>query len=529
MLMIQDVAYIHSNKDVLFSNLNLTISRHSKTALIGNNGSGKSTLLQLIAGELQPAAGQIIADATPYYVPQVYGQFDEMTVAEAIGVADKFNALQRILQGDITEEAYAMLDDDWTIEERCHEAFRYWQMDNISLLQKMQTLSGGQKTKVFLAGILVHEPELILLDEPSNHLDVQGRQLLYDLIENTRSTMLVVSHDRRLLNLPDTVCELDKEGIAVYGGNYEQYRLQKQIANEALQHDVQSKEKALRKAREKERETIERQQRLDARGKKKQEKAGVAKIMMNTLRNNAEQSTSKLKNVHSEKISGIASELKELRSALPDIDQMRFGFDSSSLHRGKILFMTSSMNFAYNGKMLWKEDLDITITSGERIALKGANGSGKTTLIQLVLEKLAPTKGSIQTADSRRIYIDQDYSLIDNQLSVYEQVLAYNTAALQEHELKNRLNRFLFTASYWDKPCQVLSGGEKMRLALCCLNIYSQSPEMIILDEPTNNLDIRNVEILIQAINSYEGTLIVVSHDEWFLAQLKMSREIILQ
>ncbi len=528
MLLLQDVAYIHPNKEPLFSGLNLTIHKHCKTALIGNNGSGKSTLLKLIAGALQPSEGEVIVAAKPYYVPQVFGQFDEYTVAEALQVADKLDALQRIMQGDVSAAVYSILDDDWAIEERCAAALQYWQLDGVSLSQRMRTLSGGQKTKVFLAGIMVHEPGLVLLDEPSNHLDVQGRQLLYHFIETTHRTLMIVSHDRKLLNLLDSVCELGKDGITVYGGNYDFYTAQKHLAKEALQHDVQSKEKALRKAREKERETMERQQKLDARGKQKQEKAGVAKIMMNTLRNNAEKSTAKMKSVHGEKISGIAGELKALRAALPGIDQVRFGFDSSGLHKGKVLFSAQSMNFAYDGKKLWQQDLDITITSGERIALKGANGSGKTTLIQLVVDKLVATTGTIHKADMQWVYIDQEYSLINNQLSVYEQAQQFNTAALQEHEIKNRLNRFLFTKAHWNKPCSALSGGEKMRLMLCCLNVYSQSPDMIILDEPTNNLDIQNVEILTNAINEYEGTLIVVSHDAYFLEQLKVEKVIAL-
>ncbi len=390
----------------------------------------------------------------------------------------------------------------------------------------METLSGGQKTKVFLAGISIHQPELILLDEPSNHLDVSGRQLLYDFIQSTKSSLIVVSHDRKLLNLLDNVCELNKHGIKVYGGNYDFYKEQKQVENNALSQDIQSKEKALRKAKEKERETLERQQKLDNRGKGKQEKSGVARIMMNTLRNNAENSTSKLKSVHAEKIGGISQDLQELRSSLPDIDKMKFGFDNSALHKGKILLTATNINFAYRTQLLWKDNLNFQITSGERIALKGTNGSGKTTLIKLILGDIEPQTGTIYRADNKSVYIDQDYSLLDNKLKVYEQALQFNVSALQEHEIKIRLNRFLFTKNDWDKPCSALSGGERMRLLLCCLTINNQSPNIIIFDEPTNNLDIQNVEILTAAINEYQGTLIAVSHDETFLEQIKMERTI---
>lgn len=526
MLNLQNISYTHPNKDILFENISLTVNKLEKIALIGNNGTGKSTLLKLIAGELQSMEGVMEVGAQPYYIPQVFGQYNHLTIARALGVEEKLRALKEILSGGVTEENYLLLNDDWTIEERCSEALKYWQLDEPDLSQKMDTLSGGQKTKVFLAGISIHQPELVLLDEPSNHLDNAGRALLYNFIEAAKCTMMVVSHDRKLLNLLPVVFELSGRGITVYGGNYEFYQQQKQIENNALNQDILNQEKALRKAREKERETLERQQKLDNRGRKKQIKAGVAKVMMDKMKNDAENSTSKLKSVHSEKVDGISQKLHELRYSLPGIDKMKFGFDNSALHKGKILIAAEGLNYSYAAQTLWKQDLDFKILSGERIALKGLNGSGKTTLIKLILGSLEPKTGTMYRADNKSVYIDQDYSIIDNNLKVYQQAEQFNVSTLQEHEVKIRLARFLFSKEEWDKPCSVLSGGERMRLMLCCLTIGSQSPDIIILDEPTNNLDIQNIDILTAAINEYQGTLIVVSHDEIFLEQVNVERTI---
>ncbi len=526
MLILQNISYTHPNKNLLFDNINLTVNNHEKIALIGNNGSGKSTLLKLISKELQPLDGQLFVDTKPYFVPQIFGQYNHLTIGQALKVENKLKALQEILNGNVTEENYSTLDDDWTIEERCNDALKYWQLTNLDLMQKMETLSGGQKTKVFLAGISIHQPELILLDEPSNHLDVAGRKLLYNFIQSTQNTLIIVSHDRKLLNLLGKVAELDKRGITIYGGNYDFYMEQKLIENNALNQDLQSKEKALRKAKEKERETLERQQKLDIRAQKGLGKAGLPKIVSNTWKNSAERSTAKIAGVHTEKIGGLKEELQELRSALPNIDKMKFGFDNSALHKGKTLIKADEINYSYKNHPLWKENLTFQITSGERLVLKGINGSGKTTLIKIILEKLEPQTGKIYRADNKAVYIDQDYLLIDNQLKVYEQAQQFNVSALQEHEIKIRLNRFLFTKDDWDKSCSALSGGEKMRLILCCLTINNQSPDIIILDEPTNNLDIQNIEILTAAINEYQGTLIVVSHDETFLEQTKIEQTI---
>lgn len=520
MLILQNISYTHSNKELLFSNISLTVNAGNKTALVGHNGSGKSTLLKIIANELFPSDGILEIDTEPYYVPQIFGQYNHLTIAEALQIDQKLIALHEILEGNVNESNLNILNDDWTIEERCNEALKYWRLNNLELTRKLGFLSGGEKTKVFLAGIMIHQPKLILLDEPSNHLDIEGRELLYQFIKTFSGTMLIVSHDRNLLNLLDTTWELKANGIKAYGGNYDFYQKQKNIEKEALAQDIHSKEKALQKAKEKQRETLEREQKSDSKGKKKQEKAGVARIMMNTLKNKAENSTSKSKSVHAEKIGGISQELRELRDEVSSLDKMKFGLDHSRLHKGKILVTAESVNYSYNEEWIWKTDLNFQILSGERLSIKGNNGSGKTTLIKLILEELKPKKGILKIADCEMIYIDQDYSLINPDLTVYEQAQQNNSSGLEEHDIKMRLNRFLFTRSDWNKPCSYLSGGERMRLMLCGLTIKNQVPDVIILDEPTNNLDIQNIEILTVALNQYQGTLIVVSHDDFFLDQI---------
>lgn len=519
MLVLQNISYTHPNKDLLFSGIHLSISAGEKIALIGNNGTGKSTLLKLIAGELLTSEGKIMCNTLPYYIPQVFGQYNHLTIAQALRIEEKLDALRQILEGNISAKYFEILNEDWTIEARCKEALQYWQLDGLDLAQPMGLLSGGQKTKVFLAGVFIHEPQLVLMDEPGNHLDTRALELLHQFIRSSKMTLLVVSHNRKLLNQFDTICELSANGTKIYGGNYDFYREQKAIEQEALNQDILSTEKALRKAKEKQRETVERQQKLDARGKGKQEKAGMARIMMNTLRNSAEKSTSKLKSVHKEKTDGLAKDLKGLRTSLPETDRMKLGFDDSLLHKGKKLVAANNINYTYNEKTIWGKGLNIEINSGDRLVIRGNNGSGKTTLIKLLLGILEPSSGEIYRAVSRYVYIDQDYSLINNNLRVYEQAQKFNDSGLEEHEIKTRLNRFLFGKHDWDKHCSALSGGERMRLMLCCLTIGSQPPDIIILDEPTNNLDIQNIEILTDAIKEYKGTLIMVSHDEIFVEE----------
>lgn len=526
--MLHEISYVLPDQEVLFQNISIYLNRREKAGLIGDNGVGKSTLMKILAGAVPPASGTVSTAGIPYYIPQTLGQFDHLTIAEALGISKPLSALHRILAGEMTEKDLEILNEEWDLEERCREALEYWGIKDIALDRKMTGLSGGEKTKVFLAGVHIHQPTLILMDEPTNHLDTRSRNRLYALIEESDATMLVISHDRTLLNGMGTIFELTRGGIHTFGGNYTFYSDQKKLLAESAEAGMKSKEKELRKAKETERQATERQLKLDARGKKKQEKAGVARIMMNTLRNNAEKSTSKLKDVHEGKIAALSEELRELRSQAPDINKMRFGFEDSGLHKGKLLFSAKGLNWRYDRRLLWKEPLDLRIESGERVAITGSNGSGKSTLMKIISGELVPEIGKVYRAESRVVYADQDYSLLDQDKTVYEQVQDFNVLAVPEHEVKMNLHRLLFAREDWNKRCKALSGGERMRLMLCCLTTGDSSPDMIILDEPTNNLDIQSLEILTAAVRAYRGTLLVISHDAVFLREVNITKEISL-
>ena len=514
---IQHILYMHPDRQMLFQDISFTVNTGQKLALIGNNGSGRSTLLRILAGRLELTSGTVITNSTPYYVPQHFGQYNDLTIAEALGISDKIKALHAILKGDSSVESFNCLNDDWDIEDRALEALTLWNIQHLSLWQKMDNLSGGEKTKIFLAGINIHNPGIILFDEPSNHLDKKARKQLYHLIENSKSTMLIVSHDRSLLNLLDTMLELTKHGITVYGGNYEFYKEQREEMIAALQDQIDEKEKQLRLARKTAREVAERKQKLDARGKKKAEAAGVPRIMMNTLRNKAEGSTSQLKEKHEEKIESISDDLRESRQKMQDNKELKISLHNANLHKGKILVTAKDINFGYTSQLLWQAPLSFQIKSGERIVISGSNGSGKSTLLNIILGKFEPVEGAITRADFNYIYIDQEYSIINNALTVFEQVQQFNEQHLQEHELKTLLHRFLFPVDTWDKTCDKLSGGEKMKLVFCCLTVSNKTPDVLVLDEPTNNLDIQSLDIITSAVKQYQGTLLLISHDQYFI------------
>ena len=539
---IQQISYIHPDKEVLFSDLNFAISKGQKLGLVGNNGCGKSTLLQIIAGQLSPSSGVIVRPDDLYYIPQHFGQYDSLTIAQALQIERKQQALHAILSGDASNENFVILDDDWNIEERSIAALDLWGLGQFTLSYPMNLLSGGEKTRVFLAGMDIHHPSVVLMDEPTNHLDSSGRQRLYDWVEKYRSTLLVVSHDRTLLNLLPEICELEKHQINYYGGNYEFYKEQKTLMQEALQQRIEEKEKALGIARKVARETAERRDKQNVRGEKSNIRKGVPRIVLNALQGKSEKSTSKLTGVHQEKAEKLTNERNQLRGSLSPTAALKTDFNSSSLHTGKILVTAKEINFSYHSnsinndiqensiskQQLWQAPVSFQLKSGDRLRIEGANGSGKTTLLKLITGQLQPQEGTLTRTDFSYVYLNQEYSIIDDRNSILEQAYAFNSRNLPEHEIKIILNRYLFPASEWDKSCRKLSGGEKMRLAFCCLMISNNTPDMFILDEPTNNLDIQSIEIITATIKNYAGTVIAISHDNYFIQEIGVEQCILL-
>lgn len=521
---IQHLTYIHSDKEILFKELNLTINKGDHCSLVGNNGSGKSTLLKIISGQLSPASGTVVCSSDPYYIPQHFGQYSNQTIVQAMHILPKIEALHAILSGNVSTNHFEILNDDWNIEERAKAALTAWGLANKNLCHSMSSLSGGEKTRVFLAGMEIHSPSVILMDEPSNHLDLSGRERLYDFIRRTSATLLIVSHDRTLLNLLSTTHELTSNGIVSYGGNYNFYKEQKQIKLNALQQQLEEKDKELRLAKKIARETIERRNKQNVRGEKANIKRGVPRIVLHSLKSKSEQSTAKLNDIHIEKSENIRKDISRIRTSLPNVSTLKTDFNHSSLRTGKALIIAQDINFRYHDQSLWKEPLNFTLKSGERICIEGANGSGKTTLLRLMMGVLKPTEGTLTRTDFNYIYLDQEYSIIRNERTVYQQAEEFNLRKLPEHEVKIILNRYLFPASIWDQPCHHLSGGEKMRLIFCCLMIGNNTPDLFILDEPTNNLDIQNIEIITSTIKDYSGTVIVVSHDTYFKDEIGIER-----
>ena len=523
-IIVSDLTYHYTNRQPLFGAISFSVPPGGKAAVVGANGTGKSTLLKLLAGELTPASGSVACAARPCYIPQ-QPCLTGLSVAETLGVAGKIEALHAVCAGSADPAHYDALGDDWEIESRCRAALDTWGLHRIAPESPADALSGGEKTKLLLAGMTLRQPEIVLLDEPTNHLDEAGRQRLYAFVRNTRATLVVVSHDITLLNLLGTTYELSPQGLKRYGGNYDFYREQKQIEQQALEQRLDAAQSALRQARRKAQEVRERQEKRAAQGEKKKDQS--PRILRKGLKDSGERTASRLREQHAGVIGRDSAKIAGLRALQQRECLLRIDFEDAQLHDGKLLAEARGVGFAYpGGRELWERPLDLEIRSGERIRLRGGNGAGKTTLVRLLTGELRPTAGEIRRSEFSYVYLDQEYSRIDTPATVLETAQAHNRNNLEDHELKMRLHRALFPRETWDKACDALSGGERMRLYLCCLMIRNHVPDLFILDEPTNNLDLQSLAILTDTIRSYRGTVLLISHDSRFAGEIGITRTV---
>ncbi|WP_343704540.1 ABC-F family ATP-binding cassette domain-containing protein [Chitinophaga sp.] len=523
----QHISYHTPNREPLFSHINFSLQKGDKAAIVGNNGAGKTTLLKIIAGLEKNYSGNLQVAGHLYYIPQHYGHFNHFTVAEALGIAPLLEALRAVEEGAVDPHYYDLLEHNWDITARCEEAFARWGLQGISLEQPLQQLSGGMKTRLFLSGIDIFKPAVVLLDEPTNHLDRQARSQLYGWMENTACTLLLTSHDRQLLRLCNPIWELSASGVKVYGGNYDLYAAQKDTETAAIEHKLAHHEKTLKEARQKQQQALERKQHADAQARKRYAGSSEPKGFLNGRRNAAEASTSKLKQVHADKVSELRADLEEV-AAMAQVQRIMKGyFGASTLPASKVLIQATGVNHAFNNdQWLWPEPLTLTIRSGSRLAISGNNGSGKTTLLNILQRRVEPGQGGVTAADCRALLLDQDYSLIDRQKTVLQQTESFNEARLEAARVHTLLAGFLFGPADWEKPCAVLSGGEMLRLALCCMVLQHKAPDIIFLDEPTNNLDLANIDMLGKVFASYRGALVIISHDAGFLQDAGITEEL---
>lgn len=522
MIVIKNLSYDSPAGEPIFRDIS-TVFAKKKIALIGRNGSGKTTLLRLIVGELTASAGRIDCGFDLSYMPQDYRSELADTLSEALGIREKLDALAHIKKGSANEKQLVLLGDDWDIEDRANDALRKMRLDAMELNRTLATLSGGERIKVMLARLLLSQTDFLILDEPTNNLDAQTKESVYEFISSWEGGMLIVSHDRQLLGEVDEIVELSARGLRTYGGNYEDYLIQKQTEEEALERQLTTAGEELQKSKKKERVSKEKQQKRNSHGKKTVIGQRINKGAINEMISQANATTGKLKLINEHKVEIAEENFEEARSRMPETNKIHIDLSNSSVPNGKMMAEFKDVSFSY-------EDMDIlrnmsfTITGPERIALTGPNGAGKTTLVRLLMGELQPQSGTIRRSTEYIAYLDQQLTFLESDKSLLENLRAFS--GMSEAQGRDFLARFLFDQGTVFKAFGALSGGERIRAALACLLAQKELPELLILDEPTNNLDLPSLERLESALSNYEGALLFISHDQTFLDNIGIEREI---
>ncbi|MEZ0068484.1 ATPase subunit of ABC transporter with duplicated ATPase domains [Streptacidiphilus sp. MAP12-20] len=499
-----------------------------RTGLVGRNGSGKSTLIRLIAGDLLPEAGRVRVQGTLGYLPQHLPLDAALPVDAALGIAAARSALRAIERGEATEANYDAVGEDWDVEERARAELDRLGLGHLDLDRRLGELSGGEAVLLGLAGQLLRRPNVLLLDEPSNNLDSLARERLYEAVTGFRGTLVVVSHDRTLLDLVDRVAELREGEVTWFGGNFTAFEHALAVTQQAAERCARAAESDLRRQR---RELIDTQVKLARRkrfGQKMYDTKREPKIVMNDRKRTAQVSAGRLHSEHEDKVEAARERLAAAELAVRDDDEIRIDLPATEVPAGRtVLALTGVILRCQQDGAADASRIDLELRGPERLALLGANGSGKTTLLRTVVGELSPLAGEVHAPVPLR-YLPQRLDLLDEELSVFANAARFAPQAT-ENALRARLARFLFRGGRADQLVGTLSGGERFRATLAALLLAEPAPQLLLLDEPTNNLDLAGVRQLGTALAGYRGALIVVSHDQRFLDELGVDRALRLE
>ncbi|RSO23105.1 ABC transporter [Streptomyces sp. WAC 06725] len=507
----------------VFQDLSFTVGT-GRTGLVAPNGSGKSTLLKLIAGELRPTAGSVSVSGVLGYLPQSLPLAAGLTVAEVLGVADVIGALDAVESGDVSEEHFTAIGDDWDIEERTRAQLDRLGLTGLALDRGLSTLSGGQIVSLGLAAQLLKRPDVLLLDEPTNNLDLDARHKLYDVLGDWNGCLLLVSHDRALLDRMDRIAELDRGALRVYGGNFTAYEEAVQAEQEVAEKNVRNAEQELKREKRELQQARERAERRASNASRNLKNAGLPRIFAGNMKRGAQESAGRAGQMHASRVSEAKARLDEAGRAVRDEQRITLDLPATQVPAGRNLFLGEGLLVRHGERPLFAGDgVDLTIRGPERIALTGPNGAGKTTLLRLLNGELEPDAGQIKRADSRIAYLSQRLDLLDLSKTVAENFTAF-APHRTEAERMNLLARFLFRGPRAHLPVHVLSGGERLRATLACVLCAEPAPQLLLLDEPTNNLDLVSAGQMESALASYQGAFVVVSHDERFLGRIGIDR-----
>ncbi|MFC9676704.1 ABC-F family ATP-binding cassette domain-containing protein [Streptomyces sp. NPDC056949] len=502
--------------------LSLAIGR-GRTGLVGTNGTGKSTLLRLLAGQLAPSQGSVTVGGSLAYLPQNITLDTALRVDQALGIAERRAALRAIENGDVSEEHFDTVGDDWDVEERALATLGSLGLAGVELDRTVGQLSGGETTLLRLAALLLERPDVLLLDEPTNNLDVFARRRLYEAVDSWRSgVLLVVSHDRELLERVDRIAELRSGSVNWYGGGWSAYEEALATQQEAAGRMLRAAEADVRRQKRELEETQIKVARRARHSKKMDAQRKAPRIVAGEKKRSAQESGDKLRGLHEDRLSDAHERREEAAEAIRNDAEIRVSLPHTAVPTGRSVLSIDELSLSH-GKL---RDGSLHIHGPERIALVGRNGAGKTTLLRTLTGELEPLSGQAKTFVPLR-FLPQRLDVLDEDLSVAANV-ARMAPGVTDNHIRSQLARFLFKGARAEQPAGTLSGGERFRAALAATMLAAPAPQLLMLDEPTNSLDMASVRQLTSALESYEGALLIASHDLPFLESIGITRWLLL-
>ncbi|MFV0427139.1 MAG: ABC-F family ATP-binding cassette domain-containing protein [Beutenbergiaceae bacterium] len=504
---LRDLTFEWPDGAIALDGVNGTFST-GRAGLIGRNGAGKSTLLRLIAGKLHPTSGHIDINGEVSYLPQTLTLERDSTIADLLGITQVLGAIQAIEGGEVDQRHFDTIGDDWDIESRADEALHQIGFSCADLDRRMTEVSGGEATLVAITGLRIRRSPVTLLDEPTNNLDRAGRAKLAEFVDHWPGTLVVVSHDLELLEHMDNTTELYDASLDTFGGPYSAWREHRDQEQAAAVQAARTAQQALRVGKRQRVETQTKLARRERAGKRTQQDGGIPKILAGNRASKAQTSAASLRSTLNNKVQAAQDAVDAADARVREDEHIRILLPDPDVPRGRRL-----------------ADLDheagtITIQGPQRVALVGANGTGKSRLLEQLLRRTEPIPGRPHgRLNTERVgFLPQRLDGLDDASAIQSvQALAPRTPA---GTIRNQLARLLLRGDRADRPVHTLSGGERFRVFLARLLLADPPPQLLILDEPTNNLDISSVEQLAEALDSYRGALLIVSHDGAFLERI---------
>ena len=519
-----NLSFAWPGKPPLFEGLSFTVG-DGHTGLVAPNGAGKSTLLKLIAGEYRPSSGSVTVEGSVGYLPQTLPFDAERTVAEVLGAARILDALDALAGGDASDAVFAAIGDEWDIEERTRAQLDRLGLTQVTLDRMLGSLSGGEVVSLGLAAELLKRPDVLLLDEPTNNLDAEARTNLYGALDDYKGSLLVVSHDRVLLDRMDRIAELHRGEVNLYGGNFTAYEEAVRESQRVAESSVRNAEQLVKREKRQMQQARERAARRSSTAERRFAGGGIPRIIAGGLKRRAQESAGRIDGVNAARVDDAKARLEDAERALRDDPMLVLDVPDTDVPAGRNLFAGNGIRMSRGERELFGDGIDVSIRGPERIALVGPNGAGKTTLLRVISGELEPDAGVVQRVDGRIAYLSQRLDLLQAGRSVLEN-LTTCAPTLSMTRRRHLLAQFLFTGSMIDLPVAALSGGERLRATLACVLYAEPAPQLLLLDEPTNNLDLVSIGQLESALNAYRGAFVAVSHDASFLANIRLDRTI---